>query len=602
MTHSIVDNRDLSCYHVTKHSSWRGKYKRIFSIGSHGISTYEPSTLGITNTWPYDQVVSFTISKSPNSSPIAEFIFTHRRARKSDTMRFSGEYRADILTDVLRFQSLFYHSSTPPPLKVVQAKKIHWSSQHIPVLLRIQSYCLDQIDANTNRYLCSYDYKDIEQLIPLTNEGDATVRGFLVQDKRYGRLHAFITPDTQTLFQNIVDLAQTNIGVQIRLGKKSCTLADYQQLRFGPTYISDEHLTSFAEFIVYKHSPRHTESVRRLMCLTETCLIERDPSTYYICTLKPFSEIFGLVRHKDSLQEFTIEYIRNNPARAKCKYTSTERDVLLATLLDSVRSAGNNDCCVKSNPTDRGKRFAPFGELVDDEVEVQHLKFLVTPPSGRESTTPDSPNQPSSSGDVSFNEILKRFNATVPYSGLINAVTPDRLFAENREKVIHSAINALLDHDNSNNVADFEVIEDQFLALRRLVASKAGFHAFTQLPKFRERIGTKIVRSFKLNDDQVTYAALEMLNTLLQPMHLDYDIRQEQQNKSSILSSKKFLETLLEIFLRHVKQNTGSLVISAFLDFLTYTLCPPFSETTGNQNDDDDFLLINRDLFRWTTF
>ena len=85
-----------------------------------------------------------------------------------------------------------------------------------------------------------------------------------------------------------------------------------------------------------------------------------------------------------------------------------------------------------------------------------------------------------------------------------------------------------------------------------------------------------------------------MLNTLLQPMHLDYDIRQEQLNKSGILSSKKFLETLLDIFLRHVKQNTGSLVISAFLDFLTYTLCPPFSETTGNHHDDDDdFLLMN---------
>lgn len=435
MAHSIPDNRDLSCYHVTKHSSWRGKYKRIFSIGSHGISTYEPSTLGITNTWTYDQVISFTLTKSSEKSqqststpsPIAEFIFTHRKAKKTDTMRFSGEYRADILTDALRFQTLFYQIRTPTPPKVIQAKKIHWSSQYIPVLLRIQTYCLDQIDANTNRYLCSYDYKDIEQLIPLTNEGDTTVQGFLVQDKRYGRLHAFITSDTQTLFQNIVDLAQTHIGIQIRLSKKSNTLADYQQLRFGPTYVSDEHLTSFAEFIVYKHSPRHTESVRRLMCLTETCLIERDPSTYYICTLKPFSEIFGLVRHKDSLQEFTIEYIRNNPARAKCKYTSTERDVLLATLLDSVRSAGNNDCCVKSSPTDRGKRFAPFGELVDDEVEVQHLKFLVQPPSGRESTPQDSPNPSSSSGGVAFSEILKRFNATVPYSGLINAVTPDRM-------------------------------------------------------------------------------------------------------------------------------------------------------------------------------
>ncbi|CAF3421421.1 unnamed protein product [Rotaria sp. Silwood1] len=598
MTHNIPDNRDISCYHVTKHS-WRGKYKRIFSIGTHGISTYEPSTLGLTNAWSYDQVVSLTLSKSSNtsdksqqsisnSSPIAEFILTFRtKSKKNDTMRFSSEYRSDIITDALRFQTLFYHhqQATSQP-KVIHATKIHWSSQRLPVLLRIQSHCIDQIDATTNRYLCSYEYKDIEQLIPLTSEGDTTVRGFLIQDKHYSRLHAFVTTETSTLFQNIIDSAHTNIGVQIRLSKKSYTLNDYNQLRFGPTYISDEHLTSFAEFIVYKHSSRHVDHVRRLLCLTETCLIERDPATYHICTLKPLNEIFGLVRHKDSLQEFTIEYIRNNPTRSKCRYTSTERDILLATLLDGVRSAGNNDCCVKTNPTDRGKRFAPFGHLVDDEVEIQHLKFLVQPPSGRLSTPQDSNNPSASQGGVSFNEILKRFNANVPYSGLINAVSSEGLFAENKEKLIHSALNTLVDTDTTTNVVDLEFIEDQYLAFRRLLASKAGFQAFTQLPKFRERIGTKIVRSLKLNDDQITYAALEVLNTLLQPMHLDYDLRQEQLNKSSILSTKKFLESLLDIFLKHVKQNTGSLIISSFLDFLTYTLCPPFSETTDGQHFD----------------
>ncbi|UJR33077.1 hypothetical protein I4U23_020536 [Adineta vaga] len=597
MTHNIPDNRDLSCYHVTKHS-WRGKYKRIFSIGTHGISTYEPSTLGLTNAWPYDQVVSLTLSKSANtadksqqtianSSPIAEFILTFRtKSKKTDTMRFSSEYRAEILTDALRFQSLFSHQQPLPQPKVISATKLHWSSQRIPVLLRIQSNCIEQIDGSTNRFLCSYDYKDIDQLISLTSEGDTTPRGFLIQDKNTGRLHAFVTTESQSIFQNVVDSAHANLGVQVRLSKKSFTLNDYQQLRFGPNYTSDEHLTSFAEFIVYKHSSRHTESVRRLLCLTETCLIERDPATYHICTLKPLNEIFALVRHKDSLQEFTIEYIRNNPTRVRCKYTSTERDILLATLLDGVRSAGNNDCCVKTNPTDRGKRFAPFGHLVDDEVEIQHLKFLVQPPSGRLSSPQDGANSTASQGNVSFNEILKRFNANVPYSGLINAVTSEGLFAEKKEKLIHSALNALLDNDTTNTVVDLEFIEDQYLALRRLLASKAGFQAFTQLLKFRERIGTKIVRSLKLNDDQVTYSALEMLNTLLQPMHLDYDIRQEQLNKSSILSSKKFLEGLLDIFLKHVKQNTGSLIISSFLDFLTYTLCPPFSETTDGQHFD----------------
>ena len=39
---------------------------------------------------------------------------------------------------------------------------------------------------------------------------------------------------------------------------------------------------------------------------------------------------------------------------------------------------------------------------------------------------------------------------------------------------------------------------------------------------------------------------------LFQPMHEDYDLRQEQLNKASIMSSKKFLENLLEMFKTHV--------------------------------------------------
>ena len=35
-------------------------------------------------------------------------------------------------------------------------------------------------------------------------------------------------------------------------------------------------------------------------------------------------------------------------------------------------------------------------------------------------------------------------------------------------------------------------------------------------------------------------------------MHENYDLRQEQLNKSSLLSSRKFLEDLLDIFSKHV--------------------------------------------------
>lgn len=98
--------------------------------------------------------------------------------------------------------------------------------------------------------------------------------------------------------------------------------------------------------------------------------------------------------------------------------------------------------------------------------------------------------------------------------------------------------------------------------------------------RFREKLGVKTVKALKRNNNGVTHAAVDMLCALmcvsiskstecrctnqswisslftligsLQPMHDDYDLRQEQLNKASLLSSKKFLENLLEKFITNV--------------------------------------------------
>jgi DnaJ family protein C protein 13 len=69
-------------------------------------------------------------------------------------------------------------------------------------------------------------------------------------------------------------------------------------------------------------------------------------------------------------------------------------------------------------------------------------------------------------------------------------------------------------------------------------------------------------------------------------MHDDYDLRQEQLNKSSLLSSKSFLESLLDVLKLHVDRGTGALVVSSMLDFLTFSLCAPYSETTDGGHFD----------------
>lgn len=56
---------DLQSYLVTKHS-WKGKYKRILSIGSSGISTYNPEKFDLTNRWPHSDVLFATPNKAGN--------------------------------------------------------------------------------------------------------------------------------------------------------------------------------------------------------------------------------------------------------------------------------------------------------------------------------------------------------------------------------------------------------------------------------------------------------------------------------------------------------------------------------------------------------
>ena len=54
-----------------------------------------------------------------------------------------------------------------------------------------------------------------------------------------------------------------------------------------------------------------------------------------------------------------------------------------------------------------------------------------------------------------------------------------------------------------------------------------------------------MIKSFKFDDDGVSHAAVDLIATLMQPMHDNYNLRQEQLNKSSLLSTKAFLEKLV---------------------------------------------------------
>ena len=73
--------------------------------------------------------------------------------------------------------------------------------------------------------------------------------------------------------------------------------------------------------------------------------------------------------------------------------------------------------------------------------------------------------------------------AHISTSDVIFVAYFQRLFAQNKEKLINGALTGLLAMEGDQNIISIENLEAQFHALRRLVASKAGFGAFTALPK-----------------------------------------------------------------------------------------------------------------------
>jgi hypothetical protein len=89
-----------------------GRYKRIFSIGSVGISTYNPITFEVTNQWFYSDFISVMPILKGTSQQNNEFRITFKKDRKSDSMTFSSEHRADLLTEALHFQPLFAEKTT----------------------------------------------------------------------------------------------------------------------------------------------------------------------------------------------------------------------------------------------------------------------------------------------------------------------------------------------------------------------------------------------------------------------------------------------------------------------------------------------------------
>lgn len=102
----LKDNQDVASFLVTKHS-WKGKYKRVFSVGTHGITTYNPDRLEVTNKWLYADIIKVVSAKHSNSILNHDFTLIMKKDKKVDSMKFSSEHKCLIVTEAFKYRHLF---------------------------------------------------------------------------------------------------------------------------------------------------------------------------------------------------------------------------------------------------------------------------------------------------------------------------------------------------------------------------------------------------------------------------------------------------------------------------------------------------------------
>jgi DnaJ family protein C protein 13 len=546
-------------YTVTKHS-WKGKYTRLFCIGKSCFATINPGSIfKVTNNWPLNTVIDIT-PKAQTSMDISVIVRIKGKPDETTFSCMSAGERAELLTDVQELRSNWDPMwRNVPDGHSFNATKFTASEdwRRVQLLVTNTAVIVRQNGVEVGKYYFMH--------ISATGRVEDKENGVVIQHGRRKRLHLYCVERPDAFLKLVDDMALKYVGLPQAKRLDPMQSFQVETNRLG---VNRGDLASTADFPVLKHSIKHADApVRRQLSTTAACILERDPASYNAVNAYHLMDVFALVRCEDDAQKFMIEY--KNPHVVKV-YTSPVRDAVLAHLVDSCRISGNTNVSVRMRRVDRGKRAAPVRVPVADEIESTLLKCLIEPQKGGGPTT------------MPFSEVVEFFNANVEYSGLRCTENKEGLFAENREKLIFGAFNALL--ENFPVTEDPSTVVQQFYALRRLSVTRIGFSSAAVVPMLIKQIGAAAVRALKMHHMAVAHAVMDFLSTLMTPHHDNYDVAHEQINKNKMLSSESFIKHLLQLLLAHTEQDSGALVIQSLLDFFVASLCPPYSSTTEEGN------------------
>ena len=546
-------------YFLRKHS-WRGKYFRTLCLTASGVVTLHPDTMAVTNSWTYGDLVS--VVPAPKSEE--EFQLTVRKGSKMDKTTFSTPFRAQLLSDLAqkRAKAAATPASGKPATGTVgdvtvqtfEGKKVKRTGEGRDVVLAVRPWGLCQVNPISGLTMATYLYHQMDRLVFINDMPGGFVLRYGTDDKR---MYVFVCSRRDALVAAMKRVALEHIGVGVTVKEDA---ADFTRARVAAALRRVEEESVFntlAEFQALKHAPaRHVDPAARLVTFSDKYMVERNPGSYAVVTMRPLRSIDHVVRPSDDPQAFSVHYRDGTSA----EYSSTQREALLTCLIDCVRACGSADTLLVSEPVRRGLKVTPVGVPVDATAEAQIVRALAAYNAAEHADEKDG-------GAAYFALLVETFNANIPYSGPHNSDT------NKLQKQLVQALLNIVTNVRQPTAATFQ-------ALRRLAAVRSVFEAFTDNAPVREKLLLFLQQGLQSLDDIVVYATLEVMSAFMVPLFRADTNTTDDTNKTHMIDCARIVDQLFALFFSHVKRGTSPLVVLGCVDILTTMICPPYGDTT----------------------
>lgn len=409
---SLEEPEYLARYLVVKHS-WRGRYKRILCISNYTITTLDPTTLSVTNSYDVSkdyEGASPIIGKDENTLEFNVNVRTDGRGKFKGT-KFSSRYRASILTELHRIRWNRIGTVAEFPVLHLRRKTAEWT----PFKMKVTYVGVELTELKSGDLRWCLDFRDMDSpAIVLLSDAygrkNAEAGGFVLC-ALYGRkskaFQAASGTSNSTIIANLTKTAKSTVGVLLSVdSSQSLTVSEYLHRRAKDGVGAEEtpcggwsvirlrtaaHGTLSAPGLGLIVGPKgglgeQGDAVPRQLILTKVSLVERRPENYEAVIVRPLSSVSSLVRFAEEPQMFAIEFNDGCPVHV---YSSTSRDGLLAAVRDMIQTEGQCSIPVLPRltmpghpidpPCGRAHLYSPQvsqRSRVDMETATMHLKHL----------------------------------------------------------------------------------------------------------------------------------------------------------------------------------------------------------------------------------